>query len=73
MATAIGTLTSPLHRTTLRLEIIKISGLLRTDDSRWIHPASVQREYGGRALVGMCTKSKGSEQMAGRLLNGMSS
>ena len=55
----------------LRLEIMKIFGLLRTDDSRWIHPASVQIEPGGRALIGMCTKSKGSERTAGRLLNGM--
>ena len=71
MASAIGTLTEPIHRTMLRLEIMKIFGLLRTDDTRWIHPASVQLERGGRALIGMCTKSKGSERTAGRLLNGM--
>ena len=71
IATAIGKLTEPLHRTMLRLELFKIFGLLRTDDARWIHPASVQIEHGGRALIGMCTKSKGSERTAGRLLDGM--
>ena len=71
MAASIETLTEPLHRTMLRLELFKIFGLLRTDDARWIHPASVQLEHGGRALIGMCTKSKGSERTAGRLLNGM--
>jgi hypothetical protein len=74
IAHAIGKLTEPsqaLHRIMLRLELVKFFGLLRTDDARWIHPASVQLEHGERALIGSCTKSKGSERTAGRLLNGM--
>lgn len=71
MASAIGTLTNLFHRTMQRSELMKIFGLLRTDDSRWIHPSSVHLEHGGRALAGMCTKSKGSERTTGRLLNGI--
>lgn len=71
IANAIGSLTNPLHRTMLRLELMKIFGLLRTDDLRWIHPASVHLEHGGCAPIGMCAKSKGSERTAGGLLNGM--
>ena len=62
MASAIGILTDPLHRTMLRLEIMKIFGLLRTDDARWIHAASVQLEHGRRALISCARRAGGPHE-----------
>ena len=74
MAKAITTLSGPenaIHRLMLQIELLKVFGALRSDDSRWIQIRSLQVDLSARVITGLCTKTKGSQKTAGRVINGM--
>lgn len=71
MVRAVETHPSPFVRTVLRMEIAKIIGCLRTDDSCFIGIKDWYLNKREQVITGLCTKTKSTEKTAGNTVGGM--
>ena len=71
MAEGVQQLEEPIDRLIIQVELMKIFGGLRTDDSINIVPLSVHLKEDQKVLVGICSKTKSTERTSGRIAGGM--
>ena len=63
MAEAIADSSDPRVRHPLRVELLKVLGLMRTDDSLWCPVSSIKVDLRNRVITGISGKTKGLERM----------
>jgi hypothetical protein len=71
MAERVQGLRDPMDRAIIQIELMKVFGGLRTDDSINIVPLSVHLKEDQKVIVGICSKTKSTERTAGRIPGGM--
>ena len=70
MAERVQTLENPMDRAIIQIELMKIFGGLRTDDSVNIVPLTVHLREDQKVIVGICSKTKSTERTASRITGG---